>query len=223
MVAMTRNPIAEVVRFFEERHPGRYRIYNLCIEQYGCYDPTVFATGAVLHYPCSDHNPPPLAMLHHFALSAKAWLAADPAHVAAVHCKAGKGRTGCMIVAGERNGQSAPSESPNRLAQLTKTPCAIRFPQRCSRSSRRSRCPLRWSISRRGARQPRSSSRACGKACAAGRSWRSAGATQHCCGVGAQGGWMAFWRHHGCSYTRCACCAAHARTAHRTGTCTCRY
>ena len=38
--------------------------------------------------PAQDHNPPPLAMLHHLGLSMRAWLAADPANVAAVrpHC-----------------------------------------------------------------------------------------------------------------------------------------
>eukprot|EP01051_Picozoa_sp_SAG22_P009172 SAG22_NODE_745_length_7499_cov_2.796622_8_plen_308_part_00 len=99
LVKMTRNPIDEVARFFETKHGGSYRIYNLCIEQYAAYSPGAFETGAVLHYPCQDHNPPPLAMMHHLALSVKAWLAADPENVAALHCKAGKGRTGVMAVA----------------------------------------------------------------------------------------------------------------------------
>jgi hypothetical protein len=35
-----------------------------------------FASGAVLHYPTADHNPCPLSMLHHFALSVHSWLQA---------------------------------------------------------------------------------------------------------------------------------------------------
>ena len=33
---MTRNPAAEVSQFLESKHPAKYRIYNLCIEQYAC-------------------------------------------------------------------------------------------------------------------------------------------------------------------------------------------
>ena len=98
---LSRNPAAEVDKFLESKHSNKYRIYNLCIEQYAQYSSgdSQFASGAVLHYPTSDHNPAELAMLHHFALSCQAWLQADPENVAAVHCKAGKGRTGVFICA----------------------------------------------------------------------------------------------------------------------------
>lgn len=48
---MTRNPISEVARFFETNHNGKYRIYNLCVEQYACYRPDAFASGSVLAPP----------------------------------------------------------------------------------------------------------------------------------------------------------------------------
>ena len=38
-------------------------------------------------------------MMGRFCAEAEAWLAAGPENVVAVHCKAGKGRTGVMIAA----------------------------------------------------------------------------------------------------------------------------
>ena len=48
-------------------------------------------------FPFDDHNPCPLEMVHEFCASVDQFLLADPAHVVAVHCKAGKGRTGLMV------------------------------------------------------------------------------------------------------------------------------
>ena len=38
-------------------------------------------------------------LIDHLCRSVRAWFAADQSNVAAVHCKAGKGRTGVFIVA----------------------------------------------------------------------------------------------------------------------------
>ena len=91
-----RNPLPEVQRFFEARHPGRYRIYNLCSER--GYDPGDFL-GRVARFPFDDHNPSQLEVLPRFCADVDGWLAAHPDNVAAVHCKAGKGRTGMMVAA----------------------------------------------------------------------------------------------------------------------------
>lgn len=46
-----------------------------------------------------DHNPGPIPIIFKFAIDAILFLAADPHNTIAVHCKAGKGRTGLGICA----------------------------------------------------------------------------------------------------------------------------
>uniref|UniRef100_A0A7S4NSA9 Phosphatidylinositol-3,4,5-trisphosphate 3-phosphatase n=1 Tax=Guillardia theta TaxID=55529 RepID=A0A7S4NSA9_GUITH len=91
-----RNHADDVYRFFETRHSDRYLIFNLCSER--TYDHSRF-NGRVEHYPFDDHNPPQFEMMRPFCFSAQRWLAQSEHNIIAVHCKAGKGRTGVMIVA----------------------------------------------------------------------------------------------------------------------------
>ncbi|KAL3659974.1 hypothetical protein V7S43_014900 [Phytophthora oleae] len=90
-----RNHYRDVFRFFEQRHPGRYRVYNLCVERR--YAPDEKFHGRVAEFGFEDHCPPPLSLLLPFCRDVHVWLETNPENVVAVHCKAGKGRTGVML------------------------------------------------------------------------------------------------------------------------------
>lgn len=94
--ASFRNPMTEVQRFFELKHKDHFKVYNLCSERE--YDPSAFG-GSCARYPFDDHNPCPLGVIESCCKDIHAYLSADPKNVAAIHCKAGKGRTGLIISA----------------------------------------------------------------------------------------------------------------------------
>ena len=53
-----RNPIERVARFLNEKHPRKYRIYNLCSER--TYDTHHFIGCTVERFMIDDHNVPTL-------------------------------------------------------------------------------------------------------------------------------------------------------------------
>lgn len=96
MEGVYRNNLQIVKTFLEKRHPGHYMVYNLCSER--DYDQTKF-DGRVARFGFDDHNPCPFGLLRDFCNHVHNWLSSHPQNVAAIHCKAGKGRTGLVIAA----------------------------------------------------------------------------------------------------------------------------
>eukprot|EP00440_Ansanella_granifera_P064104 gb/GFBE01069496.1/.p1 GENE.gb/GFBE01069496.1/~~gb/GFBE01069496.1/.p1 ORF type:complete len:518 (+),score=60.43 gb/GFBE01069496.1/:1-1554(+) len=92
-----RNPQSEVGRFLRWAHGDKhFRIYNLCAEK--SYRDNGF-TDETVSFPCADHCPPDFRNVLRFCQDAEAWLKGDDDNVVAIHCKAGKGRSGTMLSA----------------------------------------------------------------------------------------------------------------------------
>ena len=88
-----RNPLSEVKDFFTNRHGKNYKVYNLCSERE--YAPDTFANQS--RFPFDDHEAPPIDLMMTFCKDADKFLRSDNQNVIAIHCKAGKGRTGLML------------------------------------------------------------------------------------------------------------------------------
>eukprot|EP00954_Amorphochlora_amoebiformis_P016933 1315852-Amorphochlora_amoeboformis.AAC.1 len=96
MSSFYRNNLDEVIKFLEHFHKDHYQLYNLCDDR--SYNIKKFH-GRVVQYGFEDHNPCPFDMMEPFCEHVRRYLTESSENVAAIHCKAGKGRTGLMISA----------------------------------------------------------------------------------------------------------------------------
>ena len=92
-----RNSLEETKSFLDKYHQ-EYKIYNLCIEKDRIYPKDYFINKKVGLFPFNDHAPCPIKLILDFCIDICLYLSMNPHGVAAIHCKAGKGRTGVMIV-----------------------------------------------------------------------------------------------------------------------------
>lgn len=91
-----RNSMLETQKFLEHNHRDHYKVFNL--RGLYVYDPSKFHH-RVMAFEMTDHHPPRLELMAPFCREVHEYLEQDPRNVVAVHCKAGKGRTGVMICA----------------------------------------------------------------------------------------------------------------------------
>lgn len=92
-----RNSLKDITSLFNKRHDNNVKIYNLCVEKERIYSKDLFPLSFVTLFPSKDHNPCPIKLILEFCVDLVLFLINNPISVAAVHCKAGKGRTGVMI------------------------------------------------------------------------------------------------------------------------------
>eukprot|EP01025_Chloroclados_australasicus_P039745 TRINITY_DN41343_c0_g1_i2.p1 TRINITY_DN41343_c0_g1~~TRINITY_DN41343_c0_g1_i2.p1 ORF type:complete len:526 (-),score=40.53 TRINITY_DN41343_c0_g1_i2:449-2026(-) len=97
LLSVVCNPVSQVQHFLNQYHPNCYKVYNLCVEY--PYKGEELFQGRYAYYPTEDMQPPALDMMHRFCVDATEWLKANENNVVVVHCKGGKGRTGCVICA----------------------------------------------------------------------------------------------------------------------------
>ena len=94
-----RNSFADVKQFLTEEHGNKYKVYNLCMEKSRIYKKTAFGGPKVSLFPFQDHQSCPVKLMLEFCIDVCIFLLEDDENVVAIHCKAGKGRTGTMICA----------------------------------------------------------------------------------------------------------------------------
>ncbi|KAK0400220.1 hypothetical protein QR680_003410 [Steinernema hermaphroditum] len=94
--SLYRNTMLSTVYFLQLFHDEHFMVFNLRGEY--IYDAGNFQY-RVSAYEMTDHHPPRLELMGPFCDEMHTYLLTDPENVVAVHCKAGKGRTGVMICA----------------------------------------------------------------------------------------------------------------------------
>ena len=117
-----RNKYEDVERMLTFYHKDRYRVYNLCKEKKHQYDKGCDFAGNSECLPIIDHNPTSLDQLSKIVYSMHRFLSSHKDNICAVHCKAGKGRTGtvlCCYILYTELGMSSPPEHYSEEQFLT--------------------------------------------------------------------------------------------------------
>lgn len=91
-----RNNLSDVKKLLDKKHKDHYKVYNLCAEEDRNYPPELF-DGNCARYGFYDHNPPDFFNIFNCIKDIHEFLTKDSQNVVAIHCKAGKGRTGVII------------------------------------------------------------------------------------------------------------------------------
>ncbi|CAK0842334.1 unnamed protein product [Prorocentrum cordatum] len=94
-----RNSLHEVARFFKINHRGHFRVYNACPEMPYPEEPFKKVGGSMTCFQIQDHSPPRMEQFLAFLADAREFRGESQDNVIAVHCKAGKGRTGSLCCA----------------------------------------------------------------------------------------------------------------------------
>ena len=92
-----RNSLTDLKAYLERYH-NEYKIYNLCIEKKRIYPKNLWNDKKVGLFPFNDHAPCPIKLILDFCIYICLYLTTNHSGAVAIHCKAGKGRTGEMIV-----------------------------------------------------------------------------------------------------------------------------
>ena len=92
-----RNDLKDVLFYLNRYHP-QYKVYNLCLEKNRIYRRETFPGQKVGLFPFMDHEPCPIKLMLEFCTDVCLYLIKNEKGTAVVHCKAGKGRTGVMII-----------------------------------------------------------------------------------------------------------------------------
>lgn len=90
------NRTRSVQDFFEARHMGRYRVFNLCAEGGSC-DPAVSFRGSVADVPMAPRGAPRFQDTVTCCKQMGDWIKGHPQSVAAVHCSDGQQRTAVVV------------------------------------------------------------------------------------------------------------------------------
>jgi protein-tyrosine phosphatase len=85
--------VRQLASFLHKNYPDRFMIWNLSEKS---YDYSLL-DNQVIEFKFPGYPSPPLNQVFSLCNSIHAWLQADEANVAVIHCQTGKGRTLCAI------------------------------------------------------------------------------------------------------------------------------